>query len=165
MLWRTALLMHLFKHLWLISYDKLLEIKLLHQSVCCFFEAFSSCCLIALQTVCPKLYFYRKNMVVPIALYSPLLRMMIIAIVIKVFTHGGKIVWGPSILLVDVEHFKNIYWPFEFMCAFISSVQLYSEIHIFFLFIFKRFCFQCLRDTMIYSQTHRHTNICFYCIF
>lgn len=104
-------------------------------------------------------------MVVPIALYSPLLRMMIIAIVIKVFTHGGKIVWGPSILLVDVEHFKNIYWPFEFMCAFISSVQLYSEIHIFFLFIFKRFCFQCLRDTMIYSQTHRHTNICFYCIF
>ena len=57
----------------------------------------------------------------------------------------------------DVEHFKNIYLPFEFMCAFISSVQLSSEIHIFFLFIFKRFCFQCLRDTMIYSQTHTHT--------
>ena len=135
----------------------MLEIKLLHQSVCCFFEAFSSCCLIALQAVCPKLYFYRKNMVVPVALDSPLLRMMIIAIVIKVFTYGGKIIWGPSILLVDVEHFKNIYLPFEFMCAFISSVQLSSEIHIFFLFIFKRFCFQCLRDTMIYSQTHTHT--------
>lgn len=61
-------------------------------------------------------------MVVPIALYSPVLRKMIIAIVIKVFTYRGKIVWGPSILLVDVEHFKNIYWPFEFICAFISSV-------------------------------------------
>lgn len=137
----------------------MLEIKLLYQSVCCFFEAFSSCYLIALQAVCPKLYFYRKNMVVPIALYSPVLRIMIIAIVIKVSTYGGKIVWGPSIFLVDVEHFKNIYWPFEFMCAFISSIQLSSEIRIYFLFIFKRFCLQCLRDTMIYSQTHTHKHM------
>lgn len=71
-------------------------------------------------------------MVVPTALYSPVLRKMIIAIAIKVFTYGGKIVWGPSILLVDVEHFKNIYWPLEFMCAFISSVlTFFGDTHIF----------------------------------
>lgn len=107
----------------------------------------------------PKLYFYRKSMVVPIALYSTVLRIIIIAIVIKVSTYAGKILWEQYNYQQQMLNILRIFIGHLHFCVHLfplfSFLLRYSY---FFLFIFKRFCFQCL-GILRYTPRHTHKHM------